>query len=268
MSSYSIKNTFMRKYFFILFLSSSLFSSYVANPYFVKIPEGFFFKNKFFNMRFGYLFSNMYQSKYKDKYANSANPYFFSIQTQSGMVILNFFQKMDFIAMLGNSKIEIDKEIFTDNHFSFCVGSKILLLQNHNLDFALDVKYFRTKQDTYYFLVEKKVFPIITEDFGYLYEELQGSLAASYKIEHLIPYAAITYLHSTIEPYPLERGLIRYPSPMQDTIETFLTAKESKNVKIWGAVLGTSFYHKNFLVNIEGRFFDQNAVHLSSEIRF
>jgi len=263
----------MKKYIFItLLISNFLFSAYVGNPSLPAIfKKGFFFKNNYLNLRFGYLYDYIYNGKYKDIIVTSESiPSSFSLKTKGGIITLNLLNRIDVFSILGNSRMEFKTNlstlISTENAFSWCVGTKLLFFKHNNFNCALDGKYFFTKQSCDHFIVEKRIFPIL-DNFYFLYKEFQGSLGFSCTTEKIIPYVAVTYLYSKIEPYPIKKGLIRYPYPFQNTLGDF-TASDSKNRKELGVALGSSIASGNFLINIEGRMFHQNAVNFSCEMKF
>jgi hypothetical protein len=258
------------RYFLFFCFISKAFCSFVGNPTNPKIfKEALILKNKHVQLRAGYLFSNIYRAKYRDDILlEDSTSTFLKLRTQSGLIIFNLQKSMDIYTLLGNSKLTLDDQVFTNNNFSWGVGFKMILFQKRKFDLAIGGKYFRTKQNCNNFKKERKIYPILTPHFGFLYEEFQASAAISYKTTLLIPYIGFTYLYSTLKPQPLPKGLFRCPAPYEHIIGDFISRK-SKNVKNWGVVVGTAIISKNtFNVNAESRFFDQNAVNITCEIRF
>ena len=84
----------------------------------------------------------------------------------------------------------------------------------------------------------------------------------------MVPYVGITYLYSTLKSYPSPKGLFRYPHPYEHIVGDFLS-RNSRNIKNWGFVVGAAIISNNMImINAEGRFYDQNAINVSGEIRF
>lgn len=265
-----------------LCLSSHVFSINVGNPSNPKIfKKGFFTKKNFLNFKSGYLFDNTYKSSYKDEIlTEDSTPSYSKIISNNLILTLNFKKRLDIYSILGSAKLNLDEQIKTNGNLSWGVGSKLLFFKKKGFDLAADIKYFRTRQHIDYFIIEKKVFPIETSHFAFTYEELQGSLALSYKVKRFIPYIGITYLRSIISPHTGKnllysmfaseignKGLIRYPYPNQDVLDDFTTSK-IKNSKNIGLVVGSSIINSSININIESRMFDQNAINISSEVRF
>ncbi|KPK33588.1 MAG: hypothetical protein AMS24_00475 [Chlamydiae bacterium SM23_39] len=238
-----------------------------SHPRFFK--KGIFTKKNYFKFQAGYLYSNIYKTKYEDEIiTETSKDSFFNLKMDSAILSFNFKNRLDIYGILGNSSFNIDREIKTDKSFSWGTGLKLLFFHKKKFFLAVDGKYFKTKQKLNNFFINKKIFTIEFSRFGFLYEELQGSIAISYKISPFFPYIGASYLYSTITPYPGNKGLIRYPYPNQDIIDDFICSK-IKNKKNFGLVIGAAINNKNGIsINLESRFFDQNAINVSGEIRF
>lgn len=262
----------MAKYILLfLFSSHFLFASIVGNPSSpVIFNKGLFFKNRALDLRAGYYFSNIYRAEFEDEIIteDSSNSYL-KLVSQGAILTLDFKRWLDIYALVGNSKLKIERQIRTNENLSWAVGARALLFKIAHFDFTLSGAYFRSKMDTSYFLIDDLVFPILTENFGFLYEEYQTSFAISYRIKNLIPYLGTTYLYSnTLTPSPSEKGLLRFPYPNQDLTNDFFSSK-IKNSKNWGVVAGVTLISDETInLNLESRMLDQNAFNISSELKF
>ena len=266
MKNFSLTGYFL---FFFGFLLQA-FGSFVGNPINPKIfKEALILKNEYVQFRAGYLFSNIYRTKYIDKFLlEDSDSTILKLRTQSGLLIFNLQNSIDIYGIIGNSKLTLDNQIFTNHKFSWGIGFKMIIFQKKKFDLAIGGKYFRTKQNCDNFKIGKQIFPILTSHFGFLYEEFQASAALSYRTAFLVPYIGVTYLYSTLKPQPLPKGLFRFPAPDENIIADFISQK-SKNVKNWGLVVGTSIISNNMIsINAESRMFDQNAINVACEIRF
>jgi hypothetical protein len=257
-------------------LFALIFACTFAQPMLVGNPsspslfkEGIFFNNKNYYLRAGYYFDNIYKSVFLDEMpAEGSTDTFFKLRSYGAIVTVNILNILDVYTLLGVSKNQIDNQVFSNDRFSWGVGTKIIFYKFNNIDLALDGKYFRAKHNVDNFIMEDSVFPIVTPHYGFLYEEFQAALCASYKIDIFIPYVGATYLFSTLKPYPAHIGLLRYPSPNQDILNDFKT-QDTKNKNKWGAVVGISLVSKETMsINLESRMVDQNAVNVTAEIRF
>lgn len=253
-----------------LFMFSNLHSVLVGNP---AAPElytcGLISKNQIIYLRAGYFYDNIYHGEFKEEFAEDDSSHsILKLRTQGAIVTLNVKNRWDIYTMLGSAKMNLDHQVITSGHFSWCAGTRILLYRYNNFDISIDGKYCQTNQDADHFIIEDQVFPILTENFGFKIEQYQAFLGLSYKIDMFVPYIGMTYLYSTIRPYPTTRGLIRYPYPNEEIVDDFI-ANNNVNSHKWGFVGGVTIISNNMVsVNIETRLVDQDAVNVSAEIRF
>lgn len=270
----------MVKYLSILLLSiNTIFGSIVGNPSSIRIFEkGLFFKDKAVNLRGGYYFTNMYQMHFEDRIlTDDSTDSFVKLVTQGAMITANIKKWVDVYVLLGESRLKIKDDGSSDMSFRFktnndlcwATGLRVLLFKLANFNCAISGSYFQSQMDTSDILLNKQIYPIVTEKFGFLYEEYQTALALSYKIKNLIPYLGLTYLISnTITTKPIEKNLMRLPFPNQDELSDLIFSN-TKNSKSWGMIAGVSLISEDMIdLTLETRLFDQNAFNISSEIRF
>lgn len=253
-----------------LFLFSNLHAFLVGNPASPGLySTGLFSKNKVLYLRCGYFNDNIYRGEYKEDSILPNSPLnILKLRSQGALITVNVKQRWDIYTLVGGSKMNFDNQVHTKDHLCWCLGTKILLYKINNFDLSVDGKYFQTKQDVERFIIEDKVFSVVTENFGFDIEQYQASLGLSYKIKMFVPYVGATYLYSTIKPYPTGRGLIQYPYPYEDMIDEFKT-NDTINSHKWGFVGGVTIISNNMVsVNVETRLIDQEAVNVSAEIRF
>ncbi len=252
---------------FASFLAEAALVGNPSNPSLFK--EGIFFSNKNYQLRAGYYFDNIYKSVFLDDIPTvESTDTFFKLRSYGSIITVNILNTLDVYTLLGVSKSQIDEQFFSSDRFSWGAGAKIIFYKFKNIDLALDGKYFRAKHNAENFIIEDSVFPVVSDHFGFLYEEFQASLCGSYKIDMFIPYVGATYLFSTLKPYPINLVLLRFPSPDQDMLSDF-PIKETKNKNRWGAVVGISLVSKETIsINLESRMVDQNAVNVTAELRF
>ena len=227
--------------FIISIITSNLFCMYIGNPSNPRIySDGIFSKNKYFYIKAGYVFDNLYSSKNKDEFViEDSTSTYLSLKSNLSLVSVNVMNWIDIYTFLGASNMKMDNQVFTSDRFCWCVGSKFFLYKNNSYTLSVDGKYLRTRQNVEQFIVDDLIFPILTPHFSYLYEEYQAACLFSYRINSFIPYLGLSYLYSTISPYPMSKGLIRYPAPYEDIIDDFITHTSINSIK-WGGVVGLS----------------------------
>lgn len=248
--------------FFCIFFTKA-FSIFVGNPYSPALsPEGFFIKSSF--LKTGFLYDYIFKGRYQDKFKTiDSTPTNTKLFTQAAVVTINLFEKLDIYGIIGNSRLQLDQLFYANNNLSWGIGSKAILFQKGFFNTGLDVKYFRTKQKGDYFLIEKEL-AMLVGDFYFNYEEIQGSLSASYRGEFILPYIGVTYFYSTLDPNT-NKGLLQFSD---NQLLDFYTSQAVSRRK-WGMVIGTTIVNcKNANVNIEARMFDQNGYNIFGEIRF
>lgn len=279
----------MRFFSFLLFLlfTPLLEATLVGNPAMPTFFQESLFskKDRAVTLRFGYFFDNIYKTKFHDEVINDEQinnvtdqePSASSIvqlQTHSAMVILNLKRYLDVYGLIGQSRIRIEERedlsdslFSTQNNLSWGAGATLTVLKYKGFGIGADGKYFYTKQEANYLVTGDCPAIITTEDFGFIYEEIQGSLAFSYDINPLCPYLGVSYVHATIASFPSNKGIVRLSS--DPTYPREFECKKSVNSKHWGMSLGASIVAKEKIaINIESRLFNQNAVNISAEVRF
>ena len=246
-----------------------IFAIHVKNPadptYF---QQGLFYKiNKkpAWGIKTCCFYDKIYKGRYEDEYKTiGSNPADIELSTIGGAIYFNMRNRLDVVGLVGYSQMKLDKMFYTHRCPSWGGGASLLLLQAHHIYLTLDGKYFRTDQKSDYFLCDEQVAQIIG-DLELQYEEIQIALTLGYKIEFLIPYIGMTYLHSTIDPNP-PSGILQIPGT--EYLVDYQTSKATSR-RNWGMLVGCSLVdHKMMSLTLESRFFDQNAYHVSGTFRF
>lgn len=217
---------------------------------------------KSYSIRFGYLSDYTYHFDFKDEIIKeTSQPSEISLSTHAGMLVLNLGNRIDLYGILGASKLE-EENVYIPRRFSWAIGGKATFYRYRKFSVGGDLKYFFSDQKPGHFIIENMPATLLT-DFTLGYSELQGAVAASYKCGVFIPYAGLTYVDAKIKP-SFRYGFI----DIADMTMEF-EADSVINEKKWGMVIGlTLLSAKIMTLNVETRFFDQNAVNVSGEIRF
>lgn len=268
---------FKKLIFISLFFLPKVFSIAVGNPSDPGLYlNGVFTSNKkIASFRASYLYNNIYKSEYKSNVSLDAKTDV-KMKIFASILTLNFFNRLDLYGILGQANFKFlgieDALEFNDSGFAWGGGFKLILYKGNSIDFSFDGKYFSTKQRFDFFIVEKLIYTL-DEPFCQHLEEIQGSLAISYKTPFLIPYIGATFLYtldtdifpySRIVPHPLVSVLNRGKD------KALFETREFKPQDYFGALLGISLIdkQKNATLNLELRLIDQNAFAFIGSFRF
>jgi hypothetical protein len=231
------------------------------------LGKGIWLRSSWASFRVGYLGDWVYQQHLQDEFqleeVNHSQTQL-QLSTYAGLLTLNFTNRFDLYGIVGSSRMQIDKEIFTKRALSWGIGCKLVFLKHQNFFLGADVKYFETHQKPKYFVVDGLPYNIVS-NYRLNYKEIQAGLGMSYRAWIFAPYLNATYLLTHVNPEPAI-VLVRLP----DTDE--ITDVESKSIisqNKWGMTLGLTLVdcHKASL-SIEWRAFNQNAIDVNGEIRF
>ena len=209
---------------------------------------------------------NIYYQRYKDEpLSEESNPRTgMQMQTSAGTLTLNFKNHLDLNVILGSSQLQLDQEEYTKRQFAWGIGAKWLLFQTDSLYIDIDIKYFETLQKPLYFVSEGITYNVAS-NFKLNYTDTQIALGAAYRIDNICPYICIDYLYSEIKPRP-PSVLVQIPG------YPFLYELEASSVitnrRFGLAVGGTLIAGAKGSLTVESRFFNQNAINVSGEIRF
>jgi hypothetical protein len=254
-------------FFFFLgccFCLQAIFVGNFASPC-LDTESAFLPQYSWFGVRAGYVYDYIYKGRYEEKFKTlSSTPSHTKILTQVGLISFMIKKHLDIYGFMGKSHFQLDDLIYSNPRFSWGAGAKLTIAKFYKFRLGIDGKYFYMAPRASFFSLEKKIAPLIS-DFFMEYEEIQGAIGLSYKIDPFVPYAGLVYLHSSVEPHP-KLGLLQIP--LTDVIMDF-TTNSAVSRRSWGAVLGTSIVSgKKFFLNLETRFAYQNAYSLSGELRF
>jgi hypothetical protein len=265
-----IKNFF---FIFILFLFTKGFSIFVGNP-----SEPTFFSDGIFtsdkkniSLRLAYLYDNIYNAKFLNNTVGITNNISLKTQMQGSVITLNFFNRLDLLAILSNCKTTYfdttENNKMFDSNFGWGVGLKLLFFKSKNMDLSIGSKYFETTQKPNYFVIEDIVF-LTNQKFSQKIQILQASLAMSYRTNFLSPYVgaiASCRKYTKILPKPLVLTNLEGGG-----ITALFQTKDSSLKDVYGLVAGMSVsnLHKNLNLTIETRYIDLFSYAFIGSFRF
>ena len=190
--------------------------------------------------------------------------------TNSGTFTLNFLGRLDLYGVFGSSKAEANWrfensaaqtitriETQTKSHFLWAVGSRALLYEWGNVSLGVGGRYSFCNYTPSWLTANGIDQSVTGADF--LWKEWQVNLDLSYKIDFLIPYVGVKYSYA-------EAKLKGFPTPISAGLAGENSFKTRVPVGVYvGCTLSNGSY---FMLNLEGRLVDEEAVTVSGDFRF
>ena len=190
--------------------------------------------------------------------------------THSGVVTLNLVGRLDLYGVLGSSRTEADWrfedmaaetiariDMETEQNFLWGVGARAILYEWCNTFLGLGGRYAACDYTPEWLTSNGTAESVDGTQFSW--REWQLSLDFAYKIDFLTPYIGIKYSNA--------RTLLRnFSTP----ISANLTGSDTFENRIpVGLYLGCSLSNGNyFILNVEGRLVDEEAVTVSADLKF
>lgn len=260
----------MKRFLILLTISVGLFGAPVENPSSPKlIEEGFFIpKDSPVNVRVGYEGDFVGDARLKQYGPGSGQVDTYEQQTNSGTCTINFFDRVDLYTVLGTSRTYADwrftasgithrAQVETLYDFLWGLGARGILYEYGNCSFGLGGRYENSHYDNLYLTIDGAVKRVAGT---YLHWQVwQIDLDFSYKIDMFCPYIGVKY------------------SNVRTKIGNFTTAianngsgtNQFENRTPVGVVIGCTLTSgKYFMLNLEGRLVDEEAVTISGDLRF
>lgn len=204
------------------------------------------------------------------------------LTTNAAYLFLNLCGRLEAFGTLGKSRLQIhtresswflagvhDGTLFTSSYFSWSIGGRALLLNWRCFSLGIEGQYFSTNPDLSKYLSEGfvRLFTYFTNAHTH-YSEWQVGGALSYTIKTkwpdtaVIPYIGFkgSRLHFTTNNFTFNDA-----TAFGDTL-TIFDLSAHKN---YGYAVGTTLiFGSQIGITVEGRFADERAVHVKSQICF
>lgn len=253
--------------FFLPFFS--LLSAPVFNPSCPSIlQKGIFLENAPVSIRSGYE-GNFVFDRRLEQYRNAEGRVDnYEVYVNAGNISLDFFEVFSLFGNLGSGKIEsdfrlqsegIEKRAVTksDEEFSWGLGLNTLLFSWEKLKLGAGFRYTTFDPKLYFFSLDGVVYD--SEQKRFHFREWQCNLGLSYKIDFLTPYIGAKYTYA--------KSKIRLPE-IEDILEGKDTQRFFRSRQDVGLYLGcTIAADRAFLISIESRLIDEEAVSVFAEFR-
>ncbi|NGX56523.1 MAG: Major outer membrane porin [Candidatus Anoxychlamydiales bacterium] len=262
----------MKKIYLILFifLFSKVISAPVGNPFNpTLIEQGFFISpSSIVNFRVGYEGNFVNDSKFKKSLNEKSKIDDFEQDINSGTFTLNFQNRLDVLTSLGASRIksnwrfdesDVSKriELETNYRFYYALAARVILFEWGNTALGAGGRFSKTKPSIFWLL--KDGTPQDENEADINYKDWQIDLGLSHKIDIFVPYIGIKYLDAKAK-------IMNVNTIISENDLNFIKMK-SRNK--FGLYLGTSLSNsKYFLLTIEARLIDEEAISIFGELKF
>lgn len=259
---------------FLLFLGAVtglLYASPVGNT---EVPElieiGFFIPcESWINVRAGYEGDFVYDARMEQHKEGKGRVDRYKQMTNSGVITVNLVDRMDVYGLFGaswtkanwrfsDSTGEIHRsEVETHYNFLWGVGARAIFFEWGNAALGAGGRYSSCDAAPAWLTIDGVETPV--EGTHLLWNQWQVNLDLAYRIDLFVPYIGIKY------------------SEAHAKLGTFSTAiandgsgKDQFRTRVpVGLYLGCAISNrKYFMLNIEGRFIDEEAMTISADLRF
>jgi major outer membrane protein len=234
----------------------------------------------FLSLRVGFYGDYIFDRHLVTRSPESRNIADTEIYTNASFFALNFYDCIDFFAILGVSEFHFDARqsllgitatniplrIESDTHFSWSLGSRLTFWEKGCFALGAEVQYFNTQPDLNFLHLESLP-PIYLDGYKLNYQEWQAGLGIAYRVNihwhstALVPYAAIKWSRVRFDMEPQALG-----SLFEEAAASLFRGKNGRN---WGYALGLSLIGCNKTsVTVEGRLLDEQAIFVNTQFRF
>ncbi|MBI3508288.1 MAG: hypothetical protein HY069_01445 [Chlamydiia bacterium] len=253
---------------------SALFASPVGNPAFPRIiKEGFYIPSDILvSVRAGYEGDFVSDARLNQTIESSGRVDSFVQNINSGTITLNVAERVDFYSILGASQICADwryevpqnntfvvnrAQLETLTQFLWGVGARGILFQTETLTLGIGGRYSFTNPDPVWLLVNAVNQNIAGAKCRWY--EWQFDLDFAFQIDLFIPYIGVKYSGVRVK-------LGHFPEPIAMNAAT--TNHFEDRIPV-GVVLGCSISNgKYFMLNVEARLVNEEAMTISGDLRF
>jgi hypothetical protein len=260
----------MKKFWIFCLSLCALHAAPVGNPSAPAIiNEGFLIpRSVWVGLRFGYEGDFVSDAKMEQYHESSGRVDDYQQYTNSGTITMSILDRLDLFTVLGSSRTQADwrftegeltYRIETETHYDFlwAIGARALLVEWGKAALGLGGRYSGSNYTPLWMTSNGANQPL--EGATWHWRQWQADLDMSYKIDLFIPYLGVKYSRQKAK-------LSNFPSPIASDGSGDNHFKNRSSV---GLVLGCSLSSGQFfMLNVEGRLVDEEAVDISGDFRF
>lgn len=253
----------------LIMLTCRTFAAPIGNPLNPEIiADGFFISPaSWLNFRLGYE-GNFVSDSRMDKKVGSGKVDNFKQDINSGTITFNLQNRTDVFGVLGASRLRSDWrfdnlgtmsriELETNYRLYWAVGGKIILYQWGSTALSIGGRFSKTKP-TLSFITQDGV-PQNIGSTKISYRDWQVDMGLAHQIDIFIPYLGVKYLNAKSK---IRNSVIALAEDSQNFMRM-------KNEDHFGVYLGCTLSNsKYFLLTVEARFIDEEAISVMGELKF
>lgn len=201
--------------------------------------------------------------------------------TNAGYLAINLCNRIDIFGTLGTTKLSIRStekpfqpgptvgpdiyELHYDTTFSWSAGARGTLLSWRCFSIGVEGQWFETCPDLSSIQSIRVGETLYFEDIKSHYCEWQAGLGLSYTVSTQCPSLAfVPYVAATWSGAKWKMGELLTTVDTRD-----FELVDLKTQKLWGMAVGATFTMSDMIgVTVEGRFGDEQAIHVNSQFKF
>lgn len=226
-----------------------------------------------FSFRFGFYGDYVFNRHLEvDTSSNDSDIEHTEIYTNAGLVVANFYDRLDVFATFGGTNIAIDTnafsfagtngqrlEIETETSFSWSIGVRGTIWECGCTSLGAEAQYFSTRPDVCR-VTQGAQLSVYPNNIDARYHEWQVGVGISHRINMLVPYIAVKWSNAKMKFDNARPG---------DPLPAGLTLYNLEPKNGWGGAVGVSLIDcEKASLTAEYRFGDEKAVHVNAQIRF
>jgi hypothetical protein len=251
-------------------LFGSIFAAPVENTSAPQlIEEGFFIsRDSLVDFRAGYEGDFVADARMQQHEVSSGRVDSYEQETNSGTVTLNFLDRLDVYGLCGSSRTCADwrftisgdvhrAQLETLYSFLWGVGARGILYESGCFAFGMGGRFEHSKYDNLWMTIDGIVQQVSGTELHWRVWQIDVDM--SYKIDIFTPYIGIKYSN-------VRSGVGVFSTPISNS---GVGMNFFENRTPVGVFIGCSLSSgKYFMLNIEGRLIDEEAVTISGDFRF
>jgi hypothetical protein len=262
----------LRKILLLMLCQSvKAFALYNGNPSLPMMPEeGIFISKEYWlGVKVGYELDWVYERRLKMEGHHlthcKKSVYRFETLGHFGVVTLNFNDRVELFTTLGTLSCELSHHPFsnikisyhTDAHFAWGVGGRAILAYWGDLQVGVNAAYLQSTPSLSSLRMNEKSYSTHHTEFDFT--QWQVGIGTSYRFPWVVPYIGVDYSNF--------RTRIEHLNSISAVIpSSHVTFKDTYPC---GIFLGVGFSpHRAFNLNLEARFINENALSLSTDLKF